>query len=91
MSRRPIRKTTAASAAIGRYASGPVANSRTQTTTALAVSWASWLRPPALSTICVCVAPPLTTNALVNAAATLAAPRPTRSLSELVVSLCLAA
>ena len=52
-------------------------------TTAAVVSWASWLRPPALSTIWVLVGLPLTTNVPENAAATLAAPRPTRSVSSL--------
>jgi hypothetical protein len=55
------------------------------------VSWASWLRPAALSTIWVWVGLPLTTKAPENAAATLAAPRPTRSVSVLTVSSCLAA
>ena len=52
----------------------------------MVVSWASWLRPPALSTICVLVGLPLTTKVPDNAAATLAAPRPTRSVSSLKAS-----
>jgi hypothetical protein len=63
-----------------------VAKSRTNSTTAPVVSWASWLRPPAPSTICVWVGLPLTTNAPENAAATLAAPSPARSVSALKVS-----
>ena len=50
-------------------------------TTALVVSWASWLRPPAPSATWVWVGLPLTTKVPENAAATLAAPRPTRSVS----------
>ena len=50
------------------------------------VSWASWLRPPALSTTCVLVGLPLTTKVPDNAAATLAAPRPTRSVFSLKAS-----
>ncbi len=52
-------------------------------TTAAVVSWASWLRPPALSTICALVGLPLTTNVPENAATVLAAPKPTRSVSSL--------
>jgi hypothetical protein len=55
-------------------------------TTALVVSWASWLRPPALSATCVWVGLPLTTKVPDNAAATLAAPRPIRSVSWLNAS-----
>ena len=43
----------------------------------------SWLRPPALSTIWALVGLPLTTNVPVNAAATLAAPKPSRSVASL--------
>ena len=50
---------------------------------AAVVSWASWLRPPALSSVCVLVGLPLTTKVPESAAATLAAPRPTRSVSSL--------
>ena len=81
-----MRKTTAARAASGRYASGPVSSTRTTRTTAEAVSGASWLRPPALSTICALVGLPLTTNVPENAAAMLAAPKPTRSVSSLNAS-----
>ena len=42
-------------------------------------SIASWLRPPALSTIWVLVGLPFTTNVPVNPAETFASPRPTRS------------
>ena len=42
-------------------------------TTAAALSWASWLRPPALSTTCALVGLPLTTNVPENAAAAFAA------------------
>ena len=56
-----------------------MSSTRTIRTTAEAVSWDSWLRPPALSTICALVGLPLTTNVPENAAAALAAPRPTRS------------
>ena len=52
-------------------------------TTALVVSWASWLRPPALSVTCVWVGLPFTTKAPDSAAATLAAPGLTRSVSWL--------
>ena len=50
------------------------------------VSWASWLRPPALSATWVWVGLPLTTKLPESAAATLAAPRPTRSVSWLKAS-----
>ena len=83
MSWTTIRKTTAARAAVGKYASGPVRSKRTTRTTAEALSWASWLRPPAWSTICALVGLPLTTNVPVTAAAALAAPRPTRSVASL--------
>ncbi len=52
-------------------------------TTAAALSWASWLRPPALSTICALVGLPLTTNVPENAAARLAAPSALRSSGTL--------
>ena len=81
-----MRKTIAARAAVGRLASGRVSRSKTTTTTALVVSEASWLRPPALSATCVWVGLPFTTKVPDNAAATLAAPRPTRSVSWLNVS-----
>ncbi len=62
MSSAAIRKTTAARAAIGMEVRGPVSVSRTASTTAVVVSEASWLRPPALSTIWVLVGLPLTTK-----------------------------
>jgi len=83
MSPAAMRKTIAARAAMGRLASGPVSSSSTMSTTALVVSWASWLRPPALSATWVWVGLPLTTKLPDSAAATLAAPRPTRSVSWL--------
>ena len=86
MSPAAMRKTIAARAAMGRLASGPVSSSRTMSTTALVVSWASWLRPPALSATWVWVGLPLTTKLPEKAAATLAAPRPTRSVSSLNAS-----
>ena len=61
------------------YDSGTVRNSRTTTTTAAVVSCASWLLPPALSTISVFVGLPLTTNVPEMPAPTLARPSPTRS------------
>ena len=73
-------------AAMGRLASGPVSSSRTRSTAALVVSWVSWLRPPALSATCVWVGLPFTTKAPESAATTLAAPRPTRSVSWLNAS-----
>jgi hypothetical protein len=76
MSPAAMRKTIAARAAMGRLASGPVSNSRTMSTAAPVVSWASWLHPPALSATCVWVGLPLTTKLPESAAATLAAPRP---------------
>ena len=66
-------------------------STRTIRTTAAAVSWDSWLRPPALSVICVLVGLPLTTNVPVNAAAALAAARPVRSVASLNGSSYLAA
>ena len=78
-----MTKTTAASAATGNWARVPVNRTSTISTTAAAVSEASWLRPPALSVTWVWVGLPLTTNVPENAAATLAAPRPIRSASWL--------
>jgi hypothetical protein len=76
---RPIRKTTAARTAFGRYCSGFVRNSSTSATTAAVVSWATcvWLR--ASSTISVFVGLPFTTKVPLNPAARLAALKPTRS------------
>ena len=56
-----MRNTIEASTAFGMYCSGAVRNTSTMMTMAPAASWASWLRPPALSTICVLVGLPLTT------------------------------
>ena len=80
-----MRKTTAANAASGSPSSSPVSAATTTNTVAAAASWASWLRPPASSTICVFVGLPLTTNEPVRAAPTFAPASPTRSLS---VSTC---
>ena len=74
-----MRKTTAARTAFGIQASGLVRKSRTTRTTTPVVSWASWLRPPALSTISVFVGLPLTTNVPEMPAAALARPSPMRS------------
>jgi hypothetical protein len=68
-----------------------VSSTRTINTTTAAASWDSWLRPRALSTICVLVGLPLTTNVPENAAAALAAPSPTRSVASLNGSSYLAA
>jgi hypothetical protein len=57
-----------------------------EATSTAVVSWASWLRPPELSTTCVLVGLPFTTNVPVNAAAALAAPRPIRSVFSLNAS-----
>src|SRR4051794_37782352 len=87
----PIRNTTVESTASGMYWSGLVRNSSTTSTTLAHVSDASWLRPPAPSTICVLVGLPLTTNVPDTPAAALARPRPTRSTSSLNRSPYLAA
>src|SRR3954453_14745338 len=87
----PIRNTTVDSTASGMYWSGLVRNSSTSSTTPAQVSDASWLRPPAPSTICVLVGLPLTTNVPDTPAAALARPRPTRSTSSLNRSPYLAA
>src|SRR6478752_3125975 len=87
----PIRNTTVDSTASGMYWSGLVRNSSTTSTTPAQVSDASWLRPPAPSTICVLVGLPLTTNVPDTPAAALARPRPTRSTSSLNRSPYLAA
>ena len=57
-------------------ASGLVRNSSTTSTIPAVVSCATWLRPPALSTICVLVGLPLTTNVPDRPAETFATPRP---------------
>ena len=87
----PIRNTTVESTADGMYWSGAVSHSRTIATMATVVTDASWLLPPAPSTIWVFVGLPLTTNVPVNAAPTFAAPRPTRSTFSSNLSLYLAA
>src|SRR6476646_3830032 len=87
----PIRNTTVESTASGMYWSGLVRNSSTTSTTPAQVSDASWLRPPAPSTICVLVGLPLTTKVPDTPAAALAKPRPTRSTSSLKRSPYLAA
>ena len=87
----PMRNTTDASTAVGRYWSGTVRNSSTMTTTAPVVSCATWLVPPAPSTIWVLVGLPLTTNVPVSPAARLAPLSPTRSTSSLNASSYLAA
>src|SRR6476620_9069108 len=87
----PIRNTTVESTASGMYWSGLVRNSSTTSTTPAQVSDASWLRPPAPSTICVLVGLPLTTKVPDTPAAALARPRPTRSTSSLNRSPYLAA
>ena len=87
----PIRNTTVASTASGMYCSGAVSQSRTIATMTTVVTDASWLLPPAPSTIWVLVGLPLTTKVPVNAAPRLAAPRPTRSTFSSNVSLYFAA
>ena len=77
---RPIRNTTAGQHALGRYCSGLVRNSSTIATTAAVGSCATCVWLLASSTISVFVGLPLTTNVLLNAAATFARPRPTRSV-----------
>ena len=58
-----------------------MATSSTTRASALVVSEATWLRPPASSTIWVLVGLPFTTKVPVNAAAMLPAPSPIRSVS----------
>ena len=70
----PITNTTLASAQFGRYSSGLVANRITMRTTPAVVSIASWLRPPAPSTISVLVGLPFTTNVPPKPATMFAAP-----------------
>ena len=74
-----MRNTTAESTAFGMYCNGTVRNSSTTTTITAVVSDASWLLPPAPSTICVFVGLPFTTNVPDRPAAAFARPRPTRS------------
>ena len=79
----PIRNTTEASTASGMYWSGFVRNSSTIATIPTVARAETWLRPPALSTICVFVGLPLTTKVPESPAPTFATPRPTRSVSSL--------
>ena len=74
-----MTNTTDESTALGMYDSGFVRKSRTIATHTAVVSCATWLRPPALSTIAVFVGLPLTTNVPETPADRLAALRPTRS------------
>ena len=87
----PIRKTTVESTASGMYCSGTVSQSRTIATMPTVVTDASWLLPPAPSTIWVLVGLPFTTKVPENPATELAAPRPTRSTFSSNLSLYLAA
>ncbi len=60
MSSTPMSMTTAARTALGMYCSAGVKKRSTARTTTPVVTWASWLLPPAPSTICVLVGLPLT-------------------------------
>ncbi len=71
--------TTDDSTALGMYWSGLVKNSRTSRTMTEVVSMATWLRPPAPSTIWVLVGLPLTTKVPESRRPTLARPSPSRS------------
>jgi hypothetical protein len=75
----PMRKTTEARTAFGRYSSGRVRKSSTISTTPAVVRQVSWVRPPALSAICVFVGLPLTTNVPDRPAPRFAMPSPTMS------------
>ncbi len=68
------------------YDNAPVRNSRTTTTIRPAVSCATWVLPPAPSTISVFVGLPLTTNVPDKPAPTLARLSPTRSTFSLKLS-----
>ena len=57
-----MRNTMADNAASGMYARAPVKKTRINTMIATVTKSDSWLRPPALSTICVFVGLPLTTK-----------------------------
>ena len=57
-----MRNTTDERTAAGMYWIGAVRNSNTIKTMTPVVSCATWLRPPAPSTICVLVGLPLTTK-----------------------------
>ena len=74
-----MRNTTDASTADGMNCSGSVRKSSTTSTMAAVVRLASWLRPPAPSTIWVLVGLPLTTKVPLRPAPALARPSPTRS------------
>ena len=87
----PIRNTIEASTASGRYCRGFVRNSNTIRTMNAVTNCESWLRPPALSTICVFVGLPFTTNVPDRPADRFASDRPTRSVFSLNSSLYLAA
>ena len=71
----------------GSAAIASVANSSTAATTAAIVRCATWLWPPAESTICVFVGLPLTTNVPVNAAPAFASASPSMSSFSLNGSL----
>jgi hypothetical protein len=75
MSFTPIMNTIAESTAFGRKLRGRVRKRSTINTTAAVVRWATWLRPPASSTISVLVGLPLTTKVPLTAAAAFAAAR----------------
>ncbi len=75
-----MRKTTADRTALGMYDSGHGEEQQDDhDDDAAVVTWAIWLRPPALSTISVLVGLPLTTNVPEMPAARLPRPRPMRS------------
>ena len=65
----------------GRYCSGPVMTSSTNSTTPAKTSCAIWLRAPVLSAIAVCVGLPLTTKVPLTAAAAFAVANPRMSES----------
>jgi len=75
----PMRNTTEASTALGMYCRGTVRKSSTMSTMPAVVRLASWLRPPAPSTIWVLVGLPLTTKVPERPALALERPSPTRS------------
>ena len=87
----PIRNTIDASTASGMYCRGFVRNNSTIKTMNAVTNCESWLRPPALSTICVFVGLPFTTNVPDKPADRFANDRPTRSVFSLNSSLYLAA
>ena len=79
MSSSPMSRTTAARTALGMYCSAGVKKSSTTRTTTPGRPCASWLLPPAPSTICVLVGLPFTIHVPESPAPRLAAERPTRS------------